>query len=524
MDRSSRTSSWNIADGLREQASTRGEHCALHFDGEPVSYRELDRRSNRVAQAILASGLPRQSRVAVLDHNSERYLEILFGAAKAGCVLVGINSRLAAPEVRFILDDSATRILFVGPEHLDCVAQLAAVLHPELRIIALQDAAAAWQSYGDWLSGAPGDDDPRLPCAAEDDAVQLYTSGTTGTPKGVCHTHGCWRAFADVATKLWATYSPEAVNLVSAPLFHVAGYNPVVLAVLHGATTVLLRKADPGDILEAIARHRVTHAFLVPAVIAAVVRHPRAGALDLRSLRSVAYGAAPMPESLLEESRRILRCEFIQLYGLTENLGGATALPASMHDTAKGKLRSVGTPYPGVSIRIVDANGNELPCGTVGEVILRCEWLMRAYWQRPDATADAIREGWLYTGDAGFVDADGYLFLHDRIKDMIVSGGENVYPAEVESALFAHPSIADAAVIGVPDDRWGEAVKAVVVLKPDAPFDPAEVTRFLRTRIAGYKLPRSFDVITQLPRNASGKVLRRELREKYWAGKSRRIN
>jgi fatty-acyl-CoA synthase len=246
--------------------------------------------------------------------------------------------------------------------------------------------------------------------------------------------------------------------------------------------------------------------------------------MDFSKLKSLSYGASPISDEVLQRAQRTFGCEFVQLYGLTETLGAGTYLPPQAHDPARGKLRSCGIPVPGVEIKVVDGEGREVKTGEVGEIVIRGRNIMKGYWNKPEATQNSIRDGWFASGDAGFFDADGYLYIHDRVKDMIVSGGENIYPAEVENALFGHPAVADVAVIGVPDERWGEAVKAIVVKKPDSDVMPADIIAYARERIAGYKLPKSVDFIEALPRNPSGKILRRELREPYWKGQTRRVN
>jgi fatty-acyl-CoA synthase len=260
-------------------------------------------------------------------------------------------------------------------------------------------------------------------------------------------------------------------------------------------------------------------------VIGMLVQHPKIREADISSLRSMFYGASPIAEALLAQAQATFAgCGFTQLYGLTETVGAATALQPTDHVAEKGLLRSCGKPYPGIDVRTIDSAGRPTKPGEVGEIVIRGDVVMKGYWNKPDATAAAIRDGWFYTGDAGYFDSDGFLYIHDRVKDMIVSGGENIYPAEVENAVFGHPAVADVAVIGVPDDKWGEAVKAIVVLKPGASATATDVIAFARTRIAGYKVPKSVDFIAALPRNPSGKILRRELREPYWAGKQRRVN
>jgi acyl-CoA synthetase (AMP-forming)/AMP-acid ligase II len=396
---------------------------------------------------------------------------------------------------------------------------------PRLRaVVALSGGHPRWPAYHEWREAESAA--TRGPEGGEDDDfIQLYTSGTTGHPKGVCHTHAIWRRFAEACRAAeWGRYDPATVALVCMPVFHVAGFNCTNLTLLGGGCAVITRKVDPSEILELLARHRITDTLFVPAIILALTAHPRAAQTDFGALRTVSYGAAPIAPDLLDRARRLFGCGFVHLYGLTENLGGATYLPPDQHREELGKLRSVGRPYEGLELRVVDESDRDLPRGQVGEIVLRCPWTMRGYWRNERATAEALRGGWLHTGDAGSLDHDGYLYILDRVKDMIITGGENVYPAEVEAALFGHPAVADVAVIGVPDERWGEAVKALVVVQTGATLDVEDLLRFVRTRIAGYKVPKSVEAIAELPRNASGKVLRRVLREPYWRGRERNVH
>jgi fatty-acyl-CoA synthase len=306
------------------------------------------------------------------------------------------------------------------------------------------------------------------------------------------------------------------------PVFHVAGCNMGVFALAQGSTNLILKDVDPVRILELIPRYRVSYALFVPALMLMITQMPQAASTDFSSLRKLFYGASPINEALLKSAQQLFGCEFFGLYGLTETTGGGTCLMPEGH--AAGKLRSCGTAYPGVELKVINGDGEAVPCGEVGEIVIRHGIVMKGYWKRADATAEAIRDGWFYTGDAGYLDDEGYLYIHDRVKDMVVSGGENIYPAEVENAMFGHAAIADVAVIGVPDERWGEAVKAVVVLKPGAQVTAEELINFARERIAGFKVPKSVDFVSALPRNPSGKILRRELREPYWQGRTRNVN
>ena len=516
----SRADNFLLHNSLSQQAQQQPDHIALVCEGSESTYADLEFKSNQVAHAIRAAGYTAPDRVAILDINSVNYVEVIFGAAKSGCSLVPINSRLAAPEVAYILRDSGCQILFAGREHYQLVESIQRDI--DCQIIALDGEHGQWEPFQTWRDRSPGTP-LSVDIDVDDDVVQLYTSGTTGHPKGVCHTHRTLHESITAASDPdsdfdWACYTPDTRNLVCLPLFHVAGFNLVRYTFSGGGQVVLTRAVDPDEILSLIPASRVTDCFLVPSVIQAVVSHPKAAHTDFSSMKRMSYGAAPIADTTLALAQRTLGagCSFQHLYGMTENLGMVTCLPNKYHTADSGKLRSCGLPYAGVDVKIVDPEGAEVGAGEVGEIVARTPWSMRCYWQNPEATAETLHDdGWLFTGDAGFLDEDGFLYIHDRVKDMIISGGENIYPAEVENALFSFPDIADAAVIGVSDEKWGESVKAVVVLKRGKDLDEQALESHVRESIAGYKIPRSYEVVDALPRNASGKVLRRKLREIY---------
>ncbi len=507
----------HLAELPRRLATAAPAAVLAELGTDTLTARRLDRASRSIAAALGQNGVRPGDRVAFLDKNSLRFIEALFGALRAGGVLSGVNFRLAVPEIRYILDDAQARVVFVGRDYYAAMAELD---DGSRTFVALDGGHAAWPSLSDWADCEPTDL-PELDAGA--DLLQLYTSGTTGRPKGARIGQDAWLRFARSAIAGWARMSGDDRQLVCMPLCHIAGINSVLLSLLQGSRIVLLRDVDPAAILEAVAAGGVTTMLLAPAIIQGVLAAADPSA-DYRSLRALWYGASPIAEQVLADARALFGCDFVHLYGLTECLGAATFLPPEDHGPARGKLRSCGRPYRGAEVRIVAEDGGELPAGQVGEIEVRAPWLMRGYWRRPGETAAAFHDGWLRSGDAGYLDTDGYLYIHDRVKDMIVSGGENIYPAEVENALFAHPAVADAAVIGVPDDTWGEAVKAFVVTADGQRADADELVAFVRQRIAGYKRPRSVEFVGELPRNASGKVLRRELREPYWRGADRRVN
>lgn len=514
-----------VADITRCQAKAMPDAVAQVFEGRETSFAELDARSNQVAQALIADGCKPDARIAFMGKGSDRYFEMLHGAFKAGSVVVGVNWRLAPPEVAYVLNDSQTETVFVGAEFVDIVAQVLNECPSVRKVIALDGGHASWPSFDDWRD-AQAPIDPQLPSSGSDDVIQLYTSGTTGHPKGVQLTNDNYIAVLHQASDAgWGDWAAGDANLVCMPLFHVAGVNIGIIGNAQGCKNIILKDVDPQAIFGLIGDYKINIAFMVPAVIMMLLQHPLAKGFDFTSLKQVIYGASPIAEEVLRQAQATFNCDFIQVYGLTETTGAGTYLSPEAHDPQRNKLRSCGLPNPGMEIIVVGDDGQTLAQGEVGEIMIRGGAIMKAYWNRPDATAEAIDgRGWFKTGDAGYFDEEGFLYIHDRVKDMIVTGGENVYPAEVENALFGHPAVADAAVIGVPDDKWGEAVKGIVVCKPGEELDPADLIAWAKTQIAGYKVPKSVDFMDVLPRNPSGKILRRELRDPYWEGRDRRVN
>ncbi|WP_436063563.1 MULTISPECIES: fatty acid--CoA ligase [unclassified Phenylobacterium] len=516
-----------LADAPRFHARERPDAVALTFEGRETTYAQFDAASNQAAQALLAEGLTKGDRIAYLGKNSDHYFELLFGAAKIGVIMAPIGWRLAPPEVAYIAGDAQARMLFVGPEVLEPARKVAAEL-PELKVVAMESGAGDWPTYEAWRDAQPARD-PAIEIDERDVAVQLYTSGTTGRPKGAMLSHlnilgG--RRRAQETPMSWNQWAPEDISLVAMPVGHIGGTGWGIVGLVNGAKGVVAREFDPFKVLDYIEHDRVSKMFMVPAALQIVVRQPRAREVDYSRLKYILYGASPIPLDLLRECMEVFGCGFVQQYGMTETCGTIVYLPPEDHDPAgNARMRAAGLPMPGVEIKVVDEAGASLPPNTVGEVAIRSVSNMAGYWRLPEATAATVAaDGWLRTGDAGYLDEDGYLFIHDRVKDMIISGAENIYPAEVESAVYGHPDVAEVAVIGVPDDKWGESVKAIVAPKPGTSPDPEDIIAFARTRIAGFKAPKSVDFIEALPRNASGKILRRELREPYWAGRTRRVN
>lgn len=509
---------------MKVQAGLQGDKTAIWFEGRETSYQTLYERSNQVGNGLIAEGCAKNARVGFIGKNSDHNIEVIMGTFAAGTVLVGVNWRLAGPEIEYVLKDAGVEVLFVDPDFEDVIGQVAGNVPTLRKIIAMGGNHADWQGYEAWRDQF-GTEDTDITIEDEDDVIQLYTSGTTGHPKGVQLTNGNYQSLLDGAVEAgWADWNAGAGNLVCMPNFHVAGVNIAILGLAQGCKNIVIADVDPALIIDLIQEHSIETCFMVPAVILFVMQMPNLEGADLSSVRMVIYGASPIAEDLLVSAQKRFECDFVQVYGLTETAGGGTFLPPEAHDPALGKLRSCGKAVPGVEIRIDDGKGGEQPTGDVGEILIRSGIIMKGYWNRAEATAEAIDgDGWFHTGDAGYKDDEGYIYIHDRVKDMIVSGGENVYPAEVENALFGHPDIADVAVVGVPDEKWGEAVKAIVVAEPGKTLDPADVITFAKERIAGYKCPKTVDFIEALPRNPSGKILRRELRAPYWEGHDRQV-
>ena len=514
----------SLVDLFRWRVKQSPDNVAFKFLDKETSYQDFDAAANKVAQGFIAGGCKAHARVAYLDKNSDYYFEFVYGTLKSRTVSVAINWRLAAPEVAFVLNDSESEILFVGPEFYELVKQIENEIPKVRKIVTLADSDGDWESYKTWRDRQENID-PMLASEADDDVFVMYTSGTTGLPKGAQLTSANMLSAASTVDQAWCKdWHEGSVNLICMPVFHVAGGLYAALGAIFGCKNIVIKEVDPGLILQLIESEKIELALFVPAVILFLLQHPESSETDFTSLRQVVYGASPIAEDTLVKAIETMQCDFWQVYGLTENCGMGTVMAPEYHDPAKGKLRSCGQPYPGVEIKIVDTDNNRLGVGEVGEILIKSGTVMKGYLNRPEATAEAIVGDWFFTGDAGFFDEDGFLFIHDRVKDMIISGAENIYPAEVENALMSHPQILDAAVVGIPDEKWGETVMGFVILAEDSSVSEDEIIAYSREKIAGFKCPKTIKFINEIPRNPTGKVLRKDLREPYWKGKQRNVS
>jgi len=499
----------SFAHLLREHARVRPNAPALTFEDETWSFTELHVKSSKAANAMLAAGVKTGDRVALLAKNCAECFLLLYACNKIGAVFTGLNWRLAATEIEAIVQDAQPSLVIVSPGELSLLTPVVKALPCIRQTILLGEPFNAWCDSHDAT-------DPQHVGAADDIALLLYTSGTTGLPKGVMLTNRNMSFTPKLATESWGM-GPNSVNLVAMPMFHIGGCGYGSSTMTVGGHTVLVREVNPARIISLIEQYKVTHTFLVPTVVQSLLEVPEIKHADLSSLALLMYGAAPMGDVLLSRAMDLLPCQFMQAYGMTETAGTVVVLPPEDHvpdGPRSSLLKSVGRALPWIELRVVDPSTyKDMPVGEVGEIWLRTDMNTSGYWKKPEETSQTFQEGgWLRTGDAAFVDSEGYLFLFDRFKDLIISGGENIYPAEVENILNGHPAVLEVAVIGVSHERWGETPRAVVVLRTGMQATEEALISYTRERLAHYKCPTSLVFTQTLPRNASGKLLKRELR------------
>lgn len=507
------------------------EHSDLDFavlGAKRITYREADAVTNQIAHALIGAGLAKGDRFAYLSKNSIDYALMFYGASKAGVVPVPLNYRLAPPELAYIINDAGAKLVICSAEYVEGINSVRNTLKTVEKYIAI-DAPEdqGFEDYKKWHSSQPTET-PDREVKLSDDLYQMYTSGTTGHPKGAVLTQSA--VSSQIMQFQFAIQrSPGERTQIVAPMYHAAAAITALGVVATGGTLYIHTDFNPVEVVAALSDQEIAHTTLVPAMIqACLFMVPDVKERKYDSLKTMAYGASPIAENVLRLAMQVFQCDFFQAYGMTETTAVLTFLTPDDHRRAlDGKpdlLLSAGRPVIGTRIKIVDDDDNEVPRGTIGEICGKGPQLMSGYWNLPEASEKALWRGWMHTGDAGTMDENGYIYVQDRVKDMIISGGENVYPREVENALFEHPAIADAAVIGIPSEQWGETVKAIVVLKKGHEANADEIMEFCKGKIAGYKRPHSVDFIEELPRNASGKVLKKDLRTKYWEGRERQVS
>lgn len=516
-----------LHDFLDYRARECGDAELAMYGERRITYREASHEVNRIARAMIDSGLQVGDRITILSKNNIEYILLYFAASKAGVVPVPLNYRLAPVEWTYIVNDCGAKLFVASNDFVAAVDTIRDELQSVERFVCIDSAPSNWDNYRSWVTAESAAIPDRF-ITPDRDLFQLYTSGTTGNPKGAVLTH---HAVVMHLMQIGLAHDirPGERMLIVAPLFHVAATNAAAFPCIHsGGSLYIQTDFNPIEAVRALSEEHIGVAIFVPAMIqACLTAVPDVDQRRYDDLRLIHYGASPIAEHTLRRAIEVFQCDFTQGYGMTEMTAAITNLSAAAHRRALAEkpelLLSAGQPTAGTEIRIVDADDNVLPNGTIGEVIARGPQMMKGYWNQPEATAQTLRGGWMHTGDAGTLDDDGYLYIQDRVKDMIVSGGENVYPRMVEEVLFQHPAIADVAVIGVPDERWGETVKAIVVLREGKQANADELIEFCRDKLGGFERPRSVEFVDALPRTPSGKVLKRTLREPYWAGQKRRV-
>ncbi|MFK8020592.1 MAG: long-chain-fatty-acid--CoA ligase [Pseudomonadales bacterium] len=497
----------------------------LTVNGETKTYSDMDRLSNQFANGLLSLGISKGDRVTVFGENSLEHVLLFYATAKLGAIVVPINYRLAPAELEYVVGDCGAKLL-LALSGMDETLKAVRKLLPE-DILLMSDGLADTLNWKTWITDFP-DTPPAVEVQPSDPFLQLYTSGTTGHPKGVVSSHFNLMSLCQMNGIVGShRNNPGDSAIVCAPLFHIGGIGSISGATFFGQHMLLHEAFDPIRILNDVEAHAVGSVFMVPAMIAAVLQVPGVRDRDFSKLKQINYGASPISETSLREAIEVFQCDFTQMYGMTETTGTVVALTTLDHQRAlDGKpelLLSCGRPCVCAEAKIADADGNPVATGEIGEIWLKAPTNMMGYHNLPEATAASLTDGWVHTGDAGYIDDEGYIYLKDRIKDMVVSGAENIYPVEVENAIAKHASVREVAVIGVPNEKFGEALLAFVVLKPNTELSIEELIEFCRDKIAGYKIPRQMELIDELPRNPSGKILKKILRAPFWEGRTREI-
>jgi len=513
----------NITEFLTISAAIVPDRPGMVFEDRSTTFEQLQTRVNKLANGMADLGVGAEDRVAFLHVNTDHYIEALFATSKLDAVFVPLNFRARGEELSYMINDSTPKVLFVGPRYVDMVKSFADGIESVKHVIVMEGEPQDFLAYDNVVTEAS--DDERFPESADDDlAVIMFTAGTTGFPKGVMLSHESFSSYI-LSNVTPADPDIEERNILTVPLYHIAGMQAVVSAVYAGRTLIIQRQFDALGWMKLVEQHQVDRAMMVPTMLKLLMDHEEFHTHDLSSLQVITYGAAPMPLEVIKRAiQELPNAHFINAFGQTETAATITMLPPEDHDLTGTpeeierklkRLSSIGKPLVDVDVQIVDEDGEQLAVGETGEIVASGARLMKGYWHMEAATAEAIRGGWLYTGDLGYMDPDGYIFLSGRAKDFIKRGGEMISPEEVEQVLQSHPAIDEAAIIGIPDLDWGERVRAIVVAKRGQTGEEAEDIEYCRQHLASYKKPESVVLTDELPRNPLGKGLKRVLREQF---------
>ncbi len=516
-----------LGDLIHRNSKLYPTNTAYVFEEKTFTWAEADERISRLANALLGLGVKREDHVVILSKNCNQYIETYFGCARSAAICTAINYRLTPRELHYVIENSEAKVVIVSDEFLDALAEVRPNLKNAQHFIVIGQTPEGMLDYEELIAKAS----PARPQVEQDEddvVLQMYTSGTTGLPKGAMLTHRNLITDA-IGCSFGMKFQQGDCMLMVAPLYHMAAGMCTIATILQGGPILLHRDFNPMAILDDMEGGQVSIVLLIPVMVNFLLQMPGVDERDFSHLRAIIYGASPMPVEVLRKAIEVFKCDFVQGYGQTECSAVFCILAPEDH-VLEGtpeqlkRLGSAGRQILGSDVRVVDENGNDVKPGQIGEVIGRGHNVMKGYWKMPEATAEAIRDGWLHTGDLATVDGAGYVYILDRVKDMIISGGENIYSREVEEVLYMHPAVADAAVIGVPDQSWGESVKGFVVLKDGEKATEEDIINFTRKYLAGFKRPRSIEFMDSLPRNLSGKVLKKELREPFWKNQQRAVH
>ena len=515
-----------LGDAPTRYARLTPDKEALVFEGHRLTWKMFNERVNRLANWLVEQGGKKGDTVSAIAQNCNQYYELYYAAFKTGRIMAPVNYRLSPSEMLHLLNDSEARVLFVGEEYLEFVDQHLQEMTFVRTLVSFDGLASGMDDYETILERSTPRE-PGVDVNEDDVALISYTGGTTGLPKGAMLTHRNFITTVRTIGLIGSVTSNE-ITLQVLPPFHLTIWQTVGVLYM-GGTSVLNKKVDLLHVLNLIGSEKVTHLNLVPVLLNWILKVPDLDSYDFSSLRFITYGGAPIPEAVLEECIKRMTPNFVQGYGLTESTMLATVLGVEHHvisddPVAKRRLKSAGREIHHADVRIVDDEGNEVPPGEPGEIIIRGPNVMRGYWKNPELTAERIKGDWLYSNDIGYFDEDWFLYIVDRKEDMIISGGENVYPAEVENVIYEHADVVEAAVVSAPDEKWGESVAASIVLKEGSLLSEGEVVSFCKERLAGYKCPRIVKFVPSLPKSPIDKIVRKDVREEYWKGHERRVH